>query len=77
MFVAKFVKGPMDGREMALQKLDLTIHVDVRVYPGSPSAADDEIIFEKGIYIREANQHRNKKPGSNIPYVYIWDGVHE
>lgn len=76
MFVAKFVKGPMDGREMELQKLDLTIRVDVQVYPGSLSAGD-EIMFEKGIYIREANQHRNKKPGSKIPYVYIWDGVHE
>ena len=77
MFIAKFVKGPMDGREMALQKLDLTIHVDVQVYPGSPSAADDEIIFEKSTYIRKADQHRSKSPGSKIPYTYVWDGVDE
>lgn len=76
MFIAKFVNGPMDGREMQLQKLDLTIHVDVQVYPGSPSARD-EIIFEKSTYIRKADQHRSKSPGSKIPYVYMWDGVGE
>ena len=76
MFVAKFVKGPMDGRQMELRTLEITIRVDVQVYPGSPSAGD-EVAFKKGIYIRKADQHRSKSPGSEHPYVYIWDGFDE
>lgn len=76
MFIAKFVNGPMDGREMQLQKLDLTVRVDVQLYPGSPSAGD-EISYQKGIYIRKANANRSKTPGSKTPYAYIWDGFYE
>lgn len=76
MFIAKFVKGPMAGQEMELQKLDLTIHVKMRVDLGAPSA-DDEVSYQKGIYIREANQHRSKTPGSKTPYTYVWDGFQE
>lgn len=76
MFVAKFVKGPMGGRLVELEKLELTIHVKMRVDPGVTSA-DDEATFKKGIYIREADMHRSKTPGSKQPYTYVWDGFYE
>ena len=76
MFVAKFVKGPMDGREMELEKLELTIGVEMRVHQGAPSD-DDEVSFQEGTYIREADQHKSKSPGSKHPFIYVWDGFDE
>lgn len=72
MFIAKFVAGPMNGREMELQKLELTVHVKLRVDQDAASG-DDEVSVQKGTYIREADPRRSKTP-STIPYTYVWDG---
>lgn len=74
MFVAKFVDGPMNGRQMELQKLELTVKVKIRIDPGAASAGD-EVSVQKGVYIREANPSRSKTP-SKSPYLYVWDGFH-